>query len=66
MIWFGIVWNVVVFSLAIVDPHPSFDMKRCYVDRPTFRKVCWPKQGCWTSTLDGDVTCWRVVKVKPR
>lgn len=62
MLIFLIAWNVVVATLFIVDPHPSFDMKRCYVDRAAFTRICWPKHGCFFTDADGHVLCWAVEK----
>lgn len=61
VVW-AIAWNVALVTLIIVDPHPSLDMKRCYVDRAAFTRVCWPRHGCFMSDYD-TATCWQVGKL---
>lgn len=60
---FGIAWNVVLTVVFIVQPAPGLDKHRCYVDQPTFTKVCWPTDRCFRDTPES-VLCWRVVKVQ--
>lgn len=55
---FPILWNVIVFWLAIAQPHPSLDKHHCAFLKEQFVLECWPKNGCFMLDAD-DAMCWR-------
>lgn len=59
----GLIWNIVLFTLVALDPHPSLDLKRCTHPDAQLVRHCWPKNGCFLTAPDAAL-CWRVVKVR--
>lgn len=58
MIWFVAVWQAMVWTLVIVQPHPHLDMHHCVFNKAAFTESCWPKDGCFMLTPT-DAMCWR-------